>query len=88
MTQVDRQPVAMTNWLRSSKPLVNEHDRNIAKYWKRWKQQCEYFEAATELTFKEEKIQIAAFILIMCSAAIEIYNSLISRPPTKSLFES
>lgn len=63
------------NFLRPPKPLVIEHDKDMAKEWKLWKQQYHYFEVAAGLTGKPENVQVATFMSAIGYSAIQIYNS-------------
>lgn len=63
------------NFLRPPKPLVVEHDKDMAKEWKLWRQQYEYFETATGLSEKPENIQLATFMSAIGYTAIQIFNS-------------
>lgn len=64
---------ALCNFLRPQKPLVIDHDKDMAK---EWKQQYEYFEVATGLSATPENIQFATFMSAIGYSAIQIYNSL------------
>lgn len=64
------------NFLRPPKPLVIEHDKDMAKEWKLWKPQYQYFEVATGLTAKAANVQFATFMSAIGYSAIQIYNSL------------
>ncbi|KAI8116310.1 Transposon Tf2-6 polyprotein [Lucilia cuprina] len=64
------------NFLKPPKPLVIEHDKDMAKEWKLWRQQYEYYEVATGLNTKPANIQFATFMSAIGHSAIQIYNSL------------
>lgn len=65
----------LCQFLRPPKPIVIEHDKDMAREWKLWKQQYEFFETATGMDTKSQKVQVATFMSAIGYSALQIYNS-------------
>lgn len=48
---------------------------NIAKNWRKWRQQFELFSAASGLSEKAEKVQSATLLHVAGPEALEVYNT-------------
>lgn len=66
----------INHFIRPPKPLIIEHDKDMAKAWKLWKQQYSYFETAAMMVNKPQNIQIATFMSTIGPTAIQLYNTL------------
>lgn len=64
---------AGSNFIKPPKPL--QVCGNIANNWKLWSQQYEWFEEATRLDRKSQKVQIGTFMSCIGADAVTIFNT-------------
>lgn len=63
-----------SNFIRPPKPLVVSGE-NSANNWKLWIQQYEWFEEATNMHLKTQKMQVATFMSTIGTEAVIIFNT-------------